>query len=161
MPTSNISPRRSKRWIFYLAGDLSLKSFADGRGLGSILRLLTGGSASIGQPAEERLRTLTDLLADVLPGLRWNNECLVLATVPMPERHPGPARISSEPSARRLAALETLERVVGAQEDLLEFAGRAVERGQFGHAERYARQAQRQRIRLRPPFSKLSPEFEE
>ena len=136
-------PAALKEVDLYLPGDLSLKSFADGRGLG-ILRLLTGGSASIGQPAEERLRTLTDLLADVLPGLRWNNDCLVLATVQMPERHSGPARISSEPSATRLAALLSPEPVVGAQEDQLELARRAVERGQFGHAERYARQAERQ-----------------
>lgn len=137
-------PEALKEVDVYLPGDLSLKSFADGRGLG-ILRLLTGAGASIGLlSAEERLRTLTELLADVFPGLRWENECLVLASVRMPERHSGPARISSEPSATRLAALETPERVVGAQEDQLELASRAVERGQFGHAERYARQAQRQ-----------------
>ncbi len=136
-------PEALKEVDVYLPGDVSLKSFADGRGLG-ILRLLTGGSASIGQPAEERLRTLTELLADVLPGLRWDNDCLVLATVLMTERQSGHARISSEPSATRLAALETPERVVGAQEDQMELASRAVERGQFGHAERYARQAQRQ-----------------
>ncbi|MGI8553142.1 MAG: hypothetical protein ACR2PL_20500, partial [Dehalococcoidia bacterium] len=107
-------PEALKEVDLYLPGDLSLKSFADGRGLG-ILRLLTGGSASIGLlSAEERLRRLTELLADVLPGLRWENECLVVATVRMPERHSGPARISSEPSATRLAALETPEPVVGA-----------------------------------------------
>jgi len=127
----------------YLPSEVSLKSFADGRGLG-ILRLLIGGRASIGQPAEERLRTLTELVVDVFPGLRWDNECLVLVAVRVPEPQPGPARISNERSATRLVASETPERVVGAHEDQMELASRAVERGQFGHAERYARQAQKQ-----------------
>lgn len=125
-----------------LPDDLSLKSFADGYGLG-ILRLLIAGDPSQGKPAEERMHRLAGLLADsVLPDLRWENGCLTLATLPVLEHHPGQSPGSGEASVVGGTTPETPEELVGAPDDPMELASLAVERGQFGHAERFARQAQ-------------------
>ncbi len=132
-------PETLKNVDLSLPGDLSLKSFADGQGLG-ILRLLIGGESSHDQLAGERMATLTELLAHtVLPDLRWEHARLVLAAVPTLNQQVDTPFGCTGSSIRQ----ERAEESVGVQdEDRLEQASLAVERGQFGHAERSARQAQ-------------------
>ncbi len=102
-----------------LPGYLSLKSFADGHGLG-ILRLHIGGDPPYGEPAEARMQRLTELLADsVLPDLQWENGYLLLATVPMLERHPSPPLVPEESASTWEGALEAPNEIGGAQEDLI------------------------------------------